>query len=147
MLRGKCDILELMKEIDETSAEVIFNIKDILTSREGVYLLYDIKRFKKDVVEDKIDLISIMNQLVNRALEFEIKEFAREEIDKLSKEIDRKITKAMREGINGYFFSSLYKIHKKLKDKSYAIQFLLLSVLRLMLNTNSIRSKLKGLTG
>ena len=146
-LRGRFNVLELMKELDETSAEVIRGVKDILTSREGMYLLYDIKRFKGDVVEEKVDVAGMIDRIVKRALELEAEGVIKGEVGRLSLEVDREITEAMREGINGFFFSSLYKVHKKLGDRAYAVQFLLLSVVKLMLNVNSIRAKLKGLTG
>ncbi len=140
-LRGKFDVLEFLNELDKTSAKVIQNVVEILTSREGIYLLYDIKRFKRDSIEEN----SPESKLVKEEIKLDI---TREEVERLSLEVDREIAEVMREGVDGYFFSALYQVYKSLDVKhAYIVPYLLLSTIKLMLQSHSIKNKLKGLAG
>jgi hypothetical protein len=146
---GKSEaVLGYFEEVNTLASSVIRSMREILTSREGLYLLYDIKRFRVNILESIVDLNEKMREIIEKALELELKGAVRDVVENLSIEVDREITEAMRKGINGYFFSSLYKVYRGLSVKqAYVVPFLLLSTIKLMLNTHSIRDKLKGLTG
>lgn len=146
---GKSEsVLGYFEEVNSLASNVIRSMREILTSREGLYLLYDIKRFRGEILERMIDLDEKMREWIEKALELELKGATRDVVENLSLEVDREITEAMREGINGYFFSSLYKVYRGLSVRqAYVVPFLLLSTIKLMLSTHSIRDKLKGLTG
>ncbi len=141
-------VIELFREVDSLSSNIINKIIEILTSKEGMYILYDIKRFRGNVLEMPIDLNEKMENIIDRALEFEKKGIIREEVERLSLEVDREIMEVMREGVNGYFFSALYQVYKSLDVKhAYIVPYLLLSTIKLMLQSHSIKNKLKGLAG
>jgi hypothetical protein len=148
ILRGRYDnkeaILEYILEFDRVAGIVIIKSKEILTSRMGLYLLRQMK-LKSDGIETA-NLGKDIAQLIDRALRLESVGVIEQEVKRLCIEVDREITEAMRKGINGYFFSSLYRIFKDLNVKhAYVVLFLLLSTIKLMLNSHSIRTKLKGI--